>query len=221
MNYLELVNEARSLCGLSNADLTTIVGAVDEDARFSRWVADEWRKIQMLHPDWEWMKKAMTFNTVAGTSSYSISTIGLSDFASWKQDSFRSYLTSAGQGTERFLDFYEDYEQFRDLWLYGTRETTQSMPVAITIKPDKSLLLALVPNGIYTIRGEYFSTVTALADDTDEPEMPERFHMGIVYKTMVRYAMFESAPEVLAEGTRLWAEEKAGLELDQLPGVAY
>ncbi len=221
MNYLELVNMVRLECGVSNGDLTSLTGLVDEDSRIAHWVAKEWEYIQRMRPNWEWMKKSFSFNTVAGTSTYSPTTIGLTDFASWQKDSFRSWLVSAGQGTERFLDFFDSYDEFRDTWLFGTRLTTQSMPVAIAITPEKSLVLALVPNDIHTVTGKYFATPTVLSVATDEPNMPERFHMAIVYRAKIRYALFESAPEVLADGKEQWSEIKTVLELDQLPPVRF
>jgi len=95
------------------------------------------------------------------------------------------------------------------------------LTVAIAITPEKSLVLALVPNDIHTVAGKYFTTPTILSDATDEPEMPERFHMAIVYRAKIRYALFESAPEVLADGKEQWSEIRAGLEFDQLPPVRF
>ena len=58
-----------------------------------------------------------------------------------------------------------------------------------------------IPDQIYFINGEYFKKLTEFSADTDTPRIPERFHMLIVYKIMMYYGGFESAPEVFSRGS--------------------
>ena len=217
MNKLELVQSLKDECDVSGPDLSTTVGLTGELKRLSNWVNQAWNEIQQDHADYEWMRRDMTFHTVAGQAVYGTSTdIALTDFAAWKNDSFRAYLTSIGTVNEMFLQQLS-YDAFRDYYLYASRRTTQSRPVAIAIMPNKDLALGLVPNDIYTIVGEYYRTPVALTIDNDVPAMPIRFHMMIVYRAMRKYGLFESAPEIISRADSEYAALLNNLHADQAP----
>ena len=64
MNFLALVNRARSECGVSGVALASLSGLATEDARIKNWVAEAWHDIQLHKPDWNWMRKPVSFTTV-------------------------------------------------------------------------------------------------------------------------------------------------------------
>jgi hypothetical protein len=143
--------------------------------------------------------------TLAGKQSYSVGSgatydINLSDFAKWRSDSFRSYLKSAGIATQIILSQYYNYSDFRDFYLLGSRQLVTARPLYITVAPDRSLVLGFTPNDIYVVTGEYYRTPQVLSADADIPLMPDRFHMAIVYKAMMKYGLFESAAEQIEAG---------------------
>lgn len=220
MNKLQLVNRVRRDCGISRDELTTLASVAGEDARITGYVEQAWVEIQEQMPDWEWMRKDFSFDTQTGLPSYSVSVIGLTDFGAWRNGSFRIYTKSTGVGDEIFLDQIE-YTQFRDYWLWNTRRVTTGRPTAIAIKPDRSLILGLVPNNIYTVVGEYYSSPTDLENDTSSPEMPTQYHMLIVYRAMMRYAMFESAQEVLSEAQTQYNFMLDRLMSNQMPMITH
>lgn len=219
MNYLALVNRMRRECGVSGSDLTTIVGVTGESQRCSEWVQQSWVEIQEEYAEWSWMRKNVSFQTVQGQQSYTTTDAAVTDLASWSKDSFRCYLTSAGYPNEMHLTTM-DFASFRDFYIFNTFRTSQSRPISISENPaDKSILLGPVPNDIYTIVGEYFSTPIVLAADADIPSMPTRFHMAIVYRAMQAYALYEAAPEVLTRGQTGYNEMIKRIEADQLQPV--
>ena len=72
-----------------------------------------------------------------------------------------------------------------------------------TVRPkDRALLLGLIPDAEYQVYGEYQKTPYYLVNNTDVPDMPEEFHRLIVHGARVKYAVYENAPEVLAEAQR-------------------
>lgn len=221
MNYLALVNRSRRECGVSGNDLSSVAGTTGEAKRFTDWVAQAWVEIQEEHNEFDWMRKSFSFATTAEQQAYLPDTdILLSDFGSWAtNESFRCYETALGTPNEMFLTLMT-YSDFRDTYQFSSFRTTYTRPISIAVRPnDKALLLGPAPGTIYTVVGEYFYTPIELAIDADEPAMPSRYHMAIVYRVMQSYALYEAAPEVLQRGQMGYSEMIKRIESDQLQPV--
>ena len=218
MNFLQLVNRVRLDCDVARDDLSTLVGAIDEDRRIAGYVSQAWLEIQEKYYDWDFLRHQFAFQTIVGKAEYTPAEMLITDFSDWRRDSFRIYTTSAGYGSEIYLQNLE-YNSFRDYYLLNIRRTTQARPIAISITPTRTLILGLVPNDIYTVNGEYYSDPIVLSLDADTPIIPSRFHMAIVYKAMVSYGMFESAGEVVSRGEKQYNEMIKRIERYQAPYV--
>lgn len=220
MTFLQLCQRARQECGIPGDGPTTVATDQRELKRLVAWVRQSWVEIQELRSDWEWMRKDFVFDTVAGQQVYAPDTdILLTDFASWRNNSFRSYLTSAGYGSELVLSQFVSYSDFRDYYLLASRRLMQGRPIEVAIQPNKSLCLGPTPNDIYTVSGEYYKVPQELSLDTDVPDFPARFHMAIVYKTMEKYGLFESATEQVVAGQQQFNMLMNKLMEDQLPMI--
>ena len=220
MNYLALVNRARVECGVSGASntLTTAQSLTGESARIAAWVNTAWNDIQTAHEDWQWMRAAVSFNTVAQQQTYTPTQAGVgTTFGNWKRDSFRCSTVGNNYADEQLLNFME-YTTFRNLYMYGTMRTTYSRPVVVAIVPgaDKSLALGAIPDQAYVISGEYYVAPVELSANTDEPVLPARFQMAIVYRAMMYYAGYEAAPEVYSRGELEFKRLMNRLEIDQI-----
>ena len=219
MNYLGLVNRTMQECGIPGSELTTTANQVTEKKRFVDWVAQAWLEIQLGIEDWQFLRSDFEFDTVADQQSYDVeSDVLLTDFANWKDNSFRIYLKASTRSAESFLSQWL-YNEFRDVYMFGTNATATAQPSVISIAPDKALLFGLLPNDVYTVRGEYYMTPQELSDDADIPLMPTRFHMAIVYKAMMSYGVFEAATEVYQRGDTLYNTFINKLKADQAPGI--
>ena len=214
--YLELTNSLILEAGVSSSTLAALTGVSGELLRLKNWIAQADLEIQELHFDWQFLREDVSFQTVAGQAHYTLVESGTTDLSEWKLDSFRTYLTSGGYGNETFLS-EKNWDEFRDVYLFNTYRTTQSRPIAIAEKPDKSLYLGPAPNDIYTITGEYYRTPTTLSADADVSDIPPRFHMAIVYKAMMYYGALEAAPEVYQSGEKQFNDMILKLEMNQLP----
>lgn len=218
--FLELVNRARRECGVSGPAISSIAtdsALTAEGLRFKQWVNEAWREIQTSQTDWNFMRKPVQFDTVAGTYSYTPAACGVNDLGVWKRNSFRAFNKVQGYPNEQIMPFME-YETYRNVYRYGNMRNTQSRPVAFSIDPaTKSILLGAVPDDVYTVVGEYFRAPTDMTADADVPDIPDRYHMLIVYKTMISYALYEAAPEVLSRGQLGEKKLNSLLELDQMP----
>jgi hypothetical protein len=217
MNYLQLVNRARTECGVSGGDLVTTSGQTGEAARFPGWINSAYVDIQSSKEDWEWMRSDVTFNLVAEQYSYTPTEAGIgTTFANWKRNSFRCSTSGNNYGDEQLLNFM-DWTMFRDLYQYGNMRTTYSRPVVLSVKPNKDLAFGPSPDQAYVIDAEYYKKPVEFSSDSDEPALPDRFHMLVVYRAMMFYGGYEAAPEVYQRGEFEFKRLMDRLTLDQLP----
>lgn len=188
----------------------------------------------MDNDEWDWMRSSnilgagVSFTTIAGQANYPLGIVGSdfnSDFAmdfgfqggtvgidpekfgKWDRDSFRNYTTASGFNDETFMDEVR-FDRWRNGYMLGAQRRVQTRPCVIAVAPDQSLCLGPPPNGQYTVTGDYWVAPSEMANDTDLPTgLPTRFHMLIVYRAMMKYGGYESAPEVYQRGS----EENAGM----------
>lgn len=229
MNFLQIVQRLGRECGMAAAASSTVSQA-GELRRLVDWVAASWEEIQNRHHNWRWMRSRFSVSATVGDDSYaytdctdSLTAAAISRFARWwvldeeGYNNVKIYLTSAGVGTENLLRFIP-YASFRTIYKIGTQNN--GYPAHVTIDPQNNLLLGPAPDGTYTVSGEYQRGSQSFTADADEPDLPSRFHLLIVYRAMMKYGRFKSAAEVLNggkfEGDRLMRQ----LEADQLPAMA-
>jgi hypothetical protein len=226
MDYLALCKRLRLECGISGTGPSTVVSQTGEMERLTTWINAAWQDIQTAHKDWGWMRQSASFTTVAGQASYALGsgagTVGVSvaTFGMWARDTARNYYTSTGTNSELFMD-YIPYESWRNIYQFGANRAAYSRPIQFTIAPDKSIGLGPVPIVGYTITLDYFTAPVDLAADADIPALPTEFHMAIVYKAMMMYGAYESAPEVYQRGELEFAKLMARLDADRLPEVTF
>lgn len=220
MDFLALVNRARVECGVSGAanPLLTLSGVTGESLRMKQWINSAWVDIQTAHEDWQWMREPVEFNTVTQQQFYTPTQAGVgSTFGNWKRDSFRSSSVGQSYRDEQLLNYME-YTTFRNLYMYANMRNTYARPVVVTIQPgpNKSLGFGSIPDQPYVIAGEYYKLPQEFVNNTDEPNIPARFHMMIVYRAMMYYGGYEAAPEVLGRGEQEYKRMMNRLEIDQI-----
>ena len=238
MNFLQLAQRACVECGVASNQaiaiaLPTVVGATGSTGRIVNWINDAWTDIEMDHDDWDWMRSSnllgggVSFTTIAGQASYPLGTgagtVGVltDSFGKWDRVTFRNYTTAAGVSSEMYLDEIP-YDIWRDTYMFGAMRATTTRPTAVAIGPDQSVCLGPPPTNQYTITADYFVAPTQMVLDTDVPTgLPTRFHMLIVYATMIKYAGYESAPEVMASGLREYNGMYSQLQAVRAPGMSF
>ena len=218
MNLLQLVNQARVECGVSGPTLSTAQNLSGEALRIAAWVKQAWIDIQTSKEDWLFMRESFSFNTTAQVWEYSATDAGLTDFGNWKRDSFRCSTVGFDHKDEQLMNFME-WTTYRNLYQYANMRQTYARPVVVSIMPNKDLAFGAIPNLAYVIDGEYYTQPVDLVDDTDVPLIPARYHMMIVYRAMMYYGGYESAPEVLSRGDFEFRRQYSRMEIDQLPTI--
>lgn len=222
MNFLQLVNTARVECGVSGPALATVQGLTSgsESSRMANWVNQAWMDVQTAKEDWQWLREPVQFNLVTQQQEYTPAQAGIaSTFGNWKRDSFRCSSVGQNYADEQLLN-YMDYTTFRNLYQYGNMRTTYARPVVVSIAPggpQKNLAFGSIPDQPYVITAEYYQKPVELVADADEPLIPTRFQMIIVYRAMMYYGGYEAAPEVFARGETEFKRYMSRLDIDQLP----
>lgn len=215
MNFLQLAQKLRQECGVAGTGPLSVVNQNNEAKRLVDYINDAWLEIQGLHDTWGFMREPFSFQTAPDVGDYSPGAAGLTDFRHWHRETLRCYRTADGVADEQWLVEWE-YQTFRNTYRYALQ--TSGRPVVFAVKPKgNDLMFGSIPDGVYTVDGEYQRTPSLLVTDTDTPDIPAHLHMVIVYRAMEFYGMYESAGEVLARAQRGYRQYLTMLEREELP----
>ena len=213
MTFLELCQELRRESGAAGTGPTAVTSQTGENLRLVNWVKESWRRIQRARDTWRWMRAdAAGYSLVAGTASYLRSAIVASRFGRWIRDSI--FLVHPTTSMKVYPEFME-WDKFRLNFLHGATPDN-SQPQWFSIAPDESLYFHPPPDVAYVLRASYQKSAQELTANADEPEMPEDFHMAIVYGALMLYARYEAAQEILGEAKQSYTSEMQRLERTQL-----
>lgn len=110
---------------------------------------------------------------------------------------------------------WEDFGGF-----YNRGNTLQAgRPTYYAIKPDGQIALWPVPDNTYRVTIPYVKSIQTLAANTDTPEMPERYHMAIVYLAATYKAGSTESMRAGEHFERLFRTKYSELVRDQVPDV--
>ena len=213
--------------------MTTTSGAIGSHARIVNWIGDAWNEIQTAHDDWDWLRSSsilgggISFTTTSGLATYPLGTgagtVGVlaDNFGKWDRETFRCFTTTAGNINEIFVD-HVPYDTYRDAYIFGAMRQVTTRSIAFAVGPDQSINLGPPPTSQYTITGDYWQAPSLMSGDTDVPTgLPLRFHMLIVYLTMMKYGRYESAMEVYQRGMEEYNKMYSQLEAARMPKITW
>lgn len=185
MTYLELVKEALLEAGVREDvdSVTTLVGATGIVADFARWVKRQWEHMQVVDNSHHWwFRKALdqTLALSAGDDDYAMP----SGLKTIDTESMTVYTTAK---TDETRVYEMDYLDWRTR--YDTVTGVQGRPLYLIIRPDNVLQVYPVPDQAYTLRFDGVRDKQTLSANTDEPYLPEEYHMAIAHGAAMRYAM--------------------------------
>jgi hypothetical protein len=218
MTFLQMTQRLKEECGVSGS-LSTVKNQVGELKRLVNWIARAYTGILARHRDWLFLQQPVLFNTTADKASYNYTEVGVWSLRDYKKNSFRCY--PLGQPDAELELPWMPWQEFRDTYQFGAYRSLTRRPEAFTLDPQRNLVLGPTPDAVYTINGECWARPTDLVNDDDMPILPGHFHMMIVYRAMMFYGAYESAPEVYANGEREYSIMFAQLTADQLPPICF
>ena len=198
MTFLELCQRLVGKTDISGS-ITAVTGQRGDMANVVNWVNEAWYDIQMLNPNWKWMRYEFSFQTSADRHDYPVADTNATRFRHWHRDTLRIQNTATGASDNKGLD-EETWPNFRAQYLFGVQ--SPASPTVFAVRPrDSALFIGPTPNDAFTVFGEYQRMPYYLVDATDVPDMPEEYHLLIVHAARKKYAYAENAPEVLAEAS--------------------
>ena len=214
MNYLQIVQRVHSESGRSTAAPTSVVGANDRHVRLFNWVADAWRDLQGER-DWRWMRNTLDAALTANQQTYSGADLGATRFGRWRKEDhdYSPYVYVDGAPNAMWPLAFWQLDQMRARFIYRTWGA--STPIAWSYNEANELLIGPQPALAYKLRIEYWKEPSELAADDDTPDMPDRFHMLLVWRALQDVANFDAAPEVLARAEKNYGALKFALTMDQ------
>jgi hypothetical protein len=189
LTYLGIVQRAYQEAGLQNTGPTTVVGQVGRNADFVRWAATALEQIEAKRTHWDWNWRQGTFDLTAAVDTYDPVTdfgvtAGVREFVAGFEGSY-VYLEASGVNSRQFLSFVH-WPEFRGLPI----PVVPGWPTVFTRDPAGDIRYFPRPNVALKAVHEYYLNPQVLQFDADVPRLPERFHMGIVWKTVMLYADF-------------------------------
>lgn len=224
MNFLQLAQAAKRESGLSGGAPASFDTATGDNARFFHWVNWAWRDIALMHESWFFRRGEALGETSAMVMSPTASAPGfaLTDWATWKPhaDDYRpsAWRVADGQTTEHELH-YLPYDTFRRRFIVGAH-TPGSVQVW-SVDPSGNLLLAPTPDSAHQVRASYIRDVVDMSADADEPAMPARFHMLIVWRALREYGGYDAASEVFQRADQNYSTGMSALTQSQLPAPGF
>lgn len=214
--FLELCQDLRREAGISGTGPSSVINQTGEMQRVVEWVLSAYRYVQNLHPSWLFLQTDFSFQTIANVGNYTPGAVALPELGSWKTDTFTDFLTATGVNAEQFMD-YVPWPAFVDAYMTGAPSTQTGIPLFFTVKPDQSVQMWPIPDGIYTVRGEYFKRAQTMTANTDVPIIPAQFQDVIVWRALVLYGAFAAADEKYSAGMNEYRQILSRLEMNQLP----
>lgn len=220
MNFIALCQRARQEMGIAGTGPSTVLSPSGEMGRVVDWVNSAYQDIQNAHHDWQFLVTDFSLPVSSDDNEYSYSDASITNFGEWIPESFRIYLTATGTSDEGFLSFV-DWRDYRDVYQFGTRRTQTGRPNAITIKPDRTLMLNPVPDDAFTVVGEYYAEPYTLSDSTDTPVFDSKYHMAIVWRALMMFGVYSAEPDKYAHGEREYKKILRKMEFNELPKIRF
>jgi len=211
MTFLEICQKVAREGGLA-VRIASVTDQSGMAAKVVDWTQEAWSEIQVWR-NWDFMRATATIPVVAGTRTYDIAALTSSRFASWDNTDFvllRADGSRARVAQTSYARFNED-TRFSDFPLQE--------PSIAAMAASFQLLLNTIPIANATLTNDYWKTAFTLALDTDTPDMPVDWHVGIAYKALEKYAMHEEAPEAMGKARREWARVRSQMLKRALPPV--
>jgi hypothetical protein len=218
MNYLQLFQRTHQESGTSGSQPTAVLNQTGKLLRIVNWVQQAWVDIQNERPNWEFMWKEFTFDTVADQRDYLATTLAtpITDLKHWNVGTFLMYEDAIGASDQNELEYFT-WKNWRYSYRNQMEARASDRPQLFTVTPDNKVRFESVPDKVYNIAGEYSVLAQVLAADTDIPILPDDYHMIIVWQALKYYGFFEDAPDVLDMAETNFENMLVKLEDNQLP----
>ena len=215
MNFLQLAQRLHSETLRSTAAPTAYVGANDRHLRLFNRVADAWRDLQSER-DWKWMRGTTDAPLTIGQQVYTGAELGATNFGRWRPEdnTYSVQLYIDGSPNTLWVASEWDLDSIRNQWVYRSNNVS-STPLVWASDEQQRMVIGPKPAVAYKIRAEYWTEPTELLADGDTPNMPDRFHLLLVWAALKGMALDDAAPEIRAKAEENYTAMHDRLRRDQ------
>ncbi len=220
MNFIQLVIRFHEEAGIAGAGPTSTVNQLGQHKKSINWVQQAWVDIQNKRPNWEFMREEFTFDTIAGQRDYKADDVSITDLRLWDLESFLLYDKSIGETDQKKI-INISYSYWRNVYRAQMNIRPLDRTQYLTVLPTNVIRFEPNPDIVYTIDGEYKRSSQFFIADADVPtNLPDAFHMVIVWQALKNYASSENAAEVMDQAETNFDILMNRLEIEQLPQMA-
>lgn len=221
MNFLQLTQRLWSEAGLSGSGPSSVVGQTGDALRAVNWINSAYMDVVTRHVNWRFLEDDFSFNTVVNQQAYTPAQAGITDLGSWGITEWRDARCYIAEADEQYLQ-YVQWDEFRELYLFGSLRSIIGRPVFISFKPDQSLILHPTPElTSYNIVGHYYKRWSEMTTNTQEPLIPTQYRMIIVWRALMYYGAYDAADERYSHGQNEYLRMLGPLEMNMLPAVTW
>ena len=184
--YLELCVKFRKLVGISGSGPAAVTSQSGMNEKITIWVADADEHIQRKWEDWKFLLEPKEVITVtASTSTFTLSTLGITDLARWIETSF---VRDPGTADYQRLSYDMSYEDYLKSEMYLGASVTEQLERVFIRSSDNALIFYPTYGSATTVWAAYYKAVTRMSADSSTTPIPTRFEDAILYRAKMFYA---------------------------------
>lgn len=195
MTFLDLCQRLRQECGVSGVGPMDTRDQKGEYGRLVDWAQQAWIELQLERPEWKFNWATAEVEVAEGARQITMP----DDFSSFERAKLNGETLKVVA-----------WNRVRD-------PANADKPTRIGQSPGGQWWLDVAPANDALMEIEYWLKPQILEHPYAEPRLPAAFHMLIVYKAMLQYALYENAPEVVEQSRMNESRLKFRLEREQLP----
>lgn len=162
------------------------------------WVQSAHKEIQLRSPTWGFDWDSATPPLTPGKTRYE----PVGDWALQVKTMAPDGVVMVGPGGVLNWVSELSWAQFRQM----QPVTGEGLPAYFAIAPDKALHLSTAPPAGWTLRLDYYRRPQVLLASTDEPRMPEEYHMAIVWRAVMMWCAHDENEQLLARVTPVYRD---------------
>ena len=215
MNLLAMTQRLYRESGRSGTAPTTLVGASNVVQRLADAISDSWDSLQLEPQNWRWMRASADVSTVAGEWLHSAATLLLTDHMNWRLPSLNYTVRACDPAAPTVV---WDLTWMEPDWFkreFIDASTEEAAPRYWSIDSANNLLIGPMGDQSYTLKLDYIKAPTTLADDTNEPDMPSRHHMILVWRALADSGKDSASPEKVSRAIDRLRDMRGALLNDQ------
>jgi hypothetical protein len=225
VNYLALCRRVAQESGTINNGGTLPLTVTAQGGRLAKVVGgtqQAWVDIQNQRSDWRWMQGEFAGALLPSVARYTPASLGIpSRFRAWVENRHGYQPLSLYDPDIGFADEGSLRQISWQTWRhhYGRGAQATGKPGFFAISPGNDLCFGSVPDRAYAVRGEYYKSAQIMAADADVPEMPEQYHMAIVWKAVILLHQHDEAVPNVNMASQNFDMAMRDLVNDQLPEI--